>query len=44
VILNVTPDHLDRHGNPEHYAEIKARLFAAQTGEDYRVNRSAIRG
>lgn len=37
VILNVTPDHLDRHGNLESYAEIKARLFAAQTNEDYRV-------
>jgi UDP-N-acetylmuramoylalanine--D-glutamate ligase len=37
VILNVTPDHLDRHGSLEHYAEIKARLFAAQTEEDVRV-------
>src|SRR5687768_9546843 len=37
VILNVTPDHLDRHGSIERYAEIKARLFARQTEEDYRV-------
>ncbi|MGH7682530.1 MAG: UDP-N-acetylmuramoyl-L-alanine--D-glutamate ligase, partial [Candidatus Eiseniibacteriota bacterium] len=37
VILNVTPDHLDRHGSLEHYAEIKARLFAQQTQEDFRV-------
>lgn len=37
VILNVTPDHLDRHGTLERYAEIKARLFAFQTGEDTRV-------
>jgi UDP-N-acetylmuramoylalanine--D-glutamate ligase len=26
VLLNVTPDHLDRHGTFEHYAAIKARL------------------
>ncbi len=28
VLLNVTPDHLDRHGTLEHYAEVKAGLFA----------------
>jgi UDP-N-acetylmuramoylalanine--D-glutamate ligase len=27
-LLNVTPDHIDRHGTLEHYAEVKARLFA----------------
>lgn len=37
VILNVTPDHLDRHGSLERYAAVKARLFARQTEEDYRV-------
>ena len=37
VILNVTPDHLDRHGTIERYAEIKARLFEFQTAEDFRV-------
>ena len=26
VVLNVTPDHLDRHGTMEHYAALKARL------------------
>jgi UDP-N-acetylmuramoylalanine--D-glutamate ligase len=26
VLLNVTPDHLDRHGTMEHYATIKERL------------------
>ncbi|MFT3733216.1 MAG: UDP-N-acetylmuramoyl-L-alanine--D-glutamate ligase [Hyphomicrobium sp.] len=26
VMLNVTPDHLDRHGTIEHYAEIKERV------------------
>jgi UDP-N-acetylmuramoylalanine--D-glutamate ligase len=29
VLLNVTPDHLDRHGNFERYATIKERLVAA---------------
>lgn len=37
VLLNVTPDHLDRHGTIERYAAIKARLFERQTEEDYRV-------
>ena len=27
VLLNITPDHLDRHGTLENYAAIKARLF-----------------
>jgi UDP-N-acetylmuramoylalanine--D-glutamate ligase len=26
VLLNVSPDHLDRHGTMQHYAELKARL------------------
>jgi UDP-N-acetylmuramoylalanine--D-glutamate ligase len=29
VLLNISPDHLDRHGTMEHYAELKARLVAA---------------
>ena len=29
VLLNVTPDHLDRHGTFERYAAIKARLVEA---------------
>ena len=28
VLLNVSPDHLDRHGSMEHYAGLKARLVA----------------
>jgi UDP-N-acetylmuramoylalanine--D-glutamate ligase len=27
ALLNITPDHLDRHGTLENYAAIKARLF-----------------
>ncbi|HTW48205.1 MAG TPA: UDP-N-acetylmuramoyl-L-alanine--D-glutamate ligase [Acidobacteriaceae bacterium] len=34
VILNVTPDHLDRHGTFENYLAAKERIFARQTGED----------
>jgi len=37
ILLNVTPDHLDRHGSMERYAEIKARLFAFQNEHDFRV-------
>lgn len=29
VLLNITPDHLDRHGTLEHYAAVKERLVAA---------------
>ena len=28
ALLNITPDHLDRHGSIENYAAIKARIFA----------------
>src|SRR5215475_11739620 len=34
AILNVTPDHLDRHGTFENYAAAKERIFANQTPED----------
>jgi len=34
VILNITPDHLDRHKTIEHYAELKARIAAKQTQDD----------
>jgi UDP-N-acetylmuramoylalanine--D-glutamate ligase len=27
VLLNITPDHIDRHGTVEHYAEVKERLI-----------------
>jgi UDP-N-acetylmuramoylalanine--D-glutamate ligase len=28
ILLNVSPDHLDRHGTMEHYAALKAQLLA----------------
>jgi UDP-N-acetylmuramoylalanine--D-glutamate ligase len=37
VLLNVTPDHLDRHGTLERYAAIKGRLFERQDASDVRV-------
>ena len=34
VLLNITPDHLDRHGTFEAYGRAKARVFENQTEED----------
>ncbi len=30
ILTNLTPDHLDRHGDMQHYASVKARMFAKQ--------------
>ncbi|MGA2856705.1 MAG: UDP-N-acetylmuramoyl-L-alanine--D-glutamate ligase [Candidatus Sulfotelmatobacter sp.] len=37
VVLNVTPDHLDRHRTFEVYADAKARIFENQLGSDFAV-------
>ena len=37
VLLNITPDHLDRYDGMEGYAAAKARIFAAQDAADYAV-------
>ncbi|NMA68571.1 MAG: UDP-N-acetylmuramoyl-L-alanine--D-glutamate ligase, partial [Desulfitobacterium sp.] len=34
IFLNVTPDHLDRHGTIENYVEAKSRIFKNQMEED----------
>jgi UDP-N-acetylmuramoylalanine--D-glutamate ligase len=39
VLLNVTPDHLDRHGGMEGYVAAKRRIFAAQ-----RMDQAAVIG
>jgi UDP-N-acetylmuramoylalanine--D-glutamate ligase len=37
VLLNLTPDHLDRHASFEDYCRAKARLFRNQTERDFAV-------
>jgi len=37
VFLNLTPDHIDRHGSLEAYAAAKARIFENQKREDAAV-------
>ncbi|MFI5176921.1 MAG: UDP-N-acetylmuramoyl-L-alanine--D-glutamate ligase [Vicinamibacterales bacterium] len=37
VLLNVSPDHLDRHASFDEYAAAKARVFANQTPADLAV-------
>lgn len=34
AILNITPDHLNRHGTMENYIEVKKRIAENQTEED----------
>jgi UDP-N-acetylmuramoylalanine--D-glutamate ligase len=37
AVLNLTPDHLDRHGSMEAYVAAKARIFENQGAGDYAV-------
>jgi UDP-N-acetylmuramoylalanine--D-glutamate ligase len=37
AVLNITPDHLDRHGTFEKYAAAKERIFENQRESDYAV-------
>jgi UDP-N-acetylmuramoylalanine--D-glutamate ligase len=37
VILNITPDHLDRHGTFAAYVDAKARIFENQTAQDFAI-------
>ena len=37
ILLNVTPDHLDRYPSFEAYAAAKARIFERQTEDDFAI-------
>ncbi len=37
ILMNLTPDHLDRHGTMANYAAVKARMFARQDSGDTAV-------
>jgi UDP-N-acetylmuramoylalanine--D-glutamate ligase len=37
LVLNITPDHLDRHGSFEAYAAAKTRITENQTAEDFLI-------
>ena len=37
VVLNITPDHLDRHRTFEAYTDAKARIFENQQSDDFTV-------
>lgn len=37
AILNITPDHLDRHHSMENYIKAKARVFSNQVPSDFTV-------
>jgi UDP-N-acetylmuramoylalanine--D-glutamate ligase len=47
VLLNVTPDHLDRHGTLDHYTAVKEKIFcaagAAVIGADDAICRAIAR-
>ena len=35
ALINITPDHIDRHGSFDNYIESKKRIFQNQTAEDF---------
>jgi len=35
AILNISPDHLERHKNMKNYIKIKSKIFLAQNSSDY---------
>lgn len=37
AVLNITPDHLDRHKTMENYINIKERIFLNQNKDDYLI-------
>lgn len=36
-IINVTPDHIDRHGNMTNYLNVKKSIFAHQNKDDFSI-------
>ena len=44
VLLNLSPDHLDRHGTYEAYVAAKLRIFANQGNDDVAVGAGEPRG
>ncbi|MSX01983.1 MAG: UDP-N-acetylmuramoyl-L-alanine--D-glutamate ligase [Actinobacteria bacterium] len=42
VLLNVSPDHIDRHGSFEQYKEAKLKLFAHQDASDYAIGEQEL--
>jgi len=43
VLLNIAPDHLDRHGSLRAYTDAKLRIFARQSPEDIAVVPAKLR-
>lgn len=37
VLLNITPDHLERHGGMNGYIKAKSKIFQNQTNNDYAI-------
>ncbi len=35
AILNISPDHLERHKNIKNYVKVKSKIFLAQNDSDY---------
>jgi UDP-N-acetylmuramoylalanine--D-glutamate ligase len=44
VLLNITPDHLDRHGTLDEYTAAKLQIFARQQEQDVAVLRRELAG
>jgi UDP-N-acetylmuramoylalanine--D-glutamate ligase len=41
ILTNITPDHLDRFGTMERYAEIKGRIWDFQRADDYAIGNAS---
>lgn len=37
ILLNITKDHIDRHGNMEEYIKAKSKIFMNQTENDFAI-------